>query len=270
MNTSELLEVAIASAMKAGQQLLDCYDTPLVVSAKESVRDLYSSADKLAEERAISVLRANNPAVSILAEESGFMGPNCGEDYWIVDALDGTVNYLQLVPFFSVSIAYMSKGEALVSAVYAPLVDDMYYAAKGMGAFKNQRKIMTPDRAPDTSLFATSFSGKNYDPENRRDEFIKFGEINDLTRGCLRTGSAALNLAYLAEGRFNGCWGKANKVWDISAGLLLAREAKAIVQEIEIPGSVDKLHYIAAAPQNFEFLNARLASLFNNSTNNAE
>jgi|UPI0004B26E0B myo-inositol-1(or 4)-monophosphatase len=270
MNTSELLEVAIAAAMKAGQQLLDCYDTPLVVSAKESVRDLYSSADKLAEERAISVLRGNNSKVSILAEESGFLGPNVGEDYWIVDALDGTVNYLQHVPFFSVSIAYMSKGETLVSAVYAPLVDDMYYAAKGMGAFKNQRKITTPDRAPEESLFATSFSGKSYDPVNRKNEFIKFGEINDLTRGCLRTGSAALNLAYLAEGRFNGCWGKANKVWDISAGLLLAREAKATVQEIVIPGSIDKLHYLAAAPQNFEFLKSRLMPLFNNSANDAE
>jgi fructose-1,6-bisphosphatase/inositol monophosphatase family enzyme len=77
-------------------------------------------------------------------------------------------------------------------------------------------------------------------------------------------------LAYLAEGRFNGCWGKANKVWDISAGLLLAREAKATVQEIVIPGSIDKLHYLAAAPQNFEFLKSRLMPLFNNSANDAE
>ena len=105
-----------------------------------------------------------------------------------------------------------------------------------------------------------SFSGKNYEPSGRQEEFLLFGRINDMSRGCLRTGSAALNLAYLAEGRFNGCWGKANKEWDISAGLLIAKLAGATVLTAECGLEQHLLHYLAAPPQNFIWLKQQAES----------
>jgi myo-inositol-1(or 4)-monophosphatase len=259
MKNTALLEVAIKAAMKAGRELRERYDDQLRTIAKESFRDIYSEADQAAEDCAIQVLRDHDPDIAILSEERGYSGAADAEDYWIVDALDGTVNYVHQVPFFSVSIAHVSKGKATAAAIYAPLVDDIYYAAVGKGAFKNQRRIQTPDKTPESSLFAASFSGKSFDPAHRHDEFITFGEINDVSRGCLRTGSAALNLAYLAEGRFNGCWGKAAKNWDIAAGLLIASEAGASIHTETVGEQKDRMNYIAAPGENFEFLKRHTA-----------
>lgn len=262
MKNTILLEVAIKAAMAAGRELLERYDDQLRTMTKESFRDIYSDADQAAEDCALQVLREHDPAIAILSEERGYSGADNAEDYWIVDALDGSVNYVHHVPFFSVSVAHISKGKATAAAIYAPLVDDIYYAALGQGAFKNQRRIHTPDKAPEDSLFAASFSGKSFDPANRQAEFITFGAINDSTRGCLRTGSAALNLAYLAEGRFNGCWGKANKTWDIAAGLLIASEAGAKIHTETVGSQQDRMNYIAAPGTNFDFLKPHTAKYF--------
>lgn len=262
MKNTVLLEVAIKAAMKAGRELLERYDGQLSTLSKESFRDIYSEADHAAEDCALQVLRQHDPAIAVLSEEKGYSGAAGADDFWIVDALDGSVNYVHHVPFFSVSVAYMSAGQPLAGAIYAPLFDDLYYAQQGGGAFKNQRAIRTPDKRPEDSLFAASFSGKSFDPARRDEEYAAFGEVNDHTRGCLRTGSAALNLAYLAEGRLNGCWGKAAKSWDIAAGLLIAREAGASVYAQPPSSERDRLNYIAAPAHNFDYLQTRVARCF--------
>ena len=262
MKQTRLLEVAIKAAMKAGTELQTRYDEQLRTTAKESFRDIYSEADQAAEEQALAVLQAHDAGITILSEERGYTGAADAEDYWVVDALDGTVNYVHHIPFFSVSVAFVSKGKAVASAIYAPLVDDIYYASLGHGAFKNQRKLHSSDKHPEDSLFAASFSGKSFEPARRHEEFLAFGEVNDATRGCLRTGSAALNLAYLAEGRFNGCWGKANKSWDIMAGLLIASEAGAKTLTLPVASDPQRLHYIAAPEANFTFLQSRVSRCF--------
>lgn len=262
MKNTILLEVAIKAAMKAGRELLNRYDDQLRIKTKESFRDIFSEADQAAEDCALQVLKDHDPSIPILSEERGYSGAIDAQDYWIVDALDGSVNFVHHVPFFSVSIAYVSQGRAVASAIYAPLVDDIYYATHDCGAFKNQQAIHTLDKQPEDSLFAASFSGKSFDPARRNDEFTVFGEINDITRGCLRTGSAALNLAYLAEGRFNGCWGKANKSWDIAAGLLIACEAGATIATLPAVGDQGRQHFIAAPVTNFEFLQSRVNRCF--------
>ena len=261
MSNEKLLEVAIAGAMRAGKSLLDNYRQTVPITTKESMRDLTTTVDFAAEQEVFKILKKYDNAIPILSEEHGFQGNYSSLGYWVVDALDGTVNYLNQVPFFSVSISFIKNGAPLVGVVYAPLVDDIYYGAEGVGAFKNQNKMQVNDYSPKESLFSASFSGKNYEPLGRQEEFLLFGRVNDQSRGCLRTGSAALNLAYLAEGRFNGCWGKANKKWDISAGLLLAKLAGANVHTVGCDPEQHLYHYLAAPPQNFIWLKQQIGSI---------
>lgn len=225
MKKKLLLEYAIKASVAAGKILLDNYDEKLKISNKESPRDIVTEIDKLAENEIVSILREYDENISIITEEQGRIIDKSKDRYWLIDALDGTVNYVNHIPFFCVSIAYIENEIITAAAIYVPMFDDIYFGARGIGAFKNHEAMQISDSSLSDSLFAVSFSGKNHDPENRKNEFMLLAQINDESRGCLRTGSVALNLAFLAEGRLNGCWGKANKYWDIAAGLLLAELA---------------------------------------------
>jgi myo-inositol-1(or 4)-monophosphatase len=258
----KLMEVCISSALAAGDVLTSQYGDPTRNQIKESCRDVATNVDVDAEESAFMVIRKFDSQASILSEEHGFLGNENDREFWIVDALDGTVNYLQQIPLFCVSIASFVAGEVVAGCVYAPMTEELYYGAKGLGAFKNKSKLSVQNARSDSSLFAVAFSGKNFDPTRRVAEFEAFMRVNDSSRGCLRTGSAALNLAFLAENRFNGCWGKANKVWDVAAGLLLAEESGAIVQRMSSPDNPELLSYIAAPEGNFEFLKNYTSNIF--------
>lgn len=231
MQDNSFIEVAVKAAAAAGAVLADYYnDSTIMVSKKESARDIVAQADTAAEKVIVEILQSHDSSIAIISEESGQIGGKSQDKFWLVDPLDGTVNYVNRIPFFAVSIAYIERGVLSVGAIYAPIVDDIYYGSRLIGAYKNHQKIRVADSQYGDGLFAASFSGKNYEPAKRKDEFALFAEVNDSSRGCLRTGSAALNLAYLAEGRFNGCFGKANKYWDIASGLLLAELAGAKVE----------------------------------------
>jgi len=261
MNIEKSLEVAIKAAMSAGKILNENYKETIQTNTKESNRDVVTEIDKIAESNALDILKSFDSKISIISEEHGDIGGST-DLCWVVDALDGTVNYLHQVPFFCVSIALIQKNNPVIGVIYSPLFDEIYYGAENIGVFKNQKKINVHDKQPTDSLFTVSFSGKNYDPQRRNEEFIMFAEINDSTRGCLRTGSAALNLAYLAEGKFGGCWGKANKLWDISAGLVIAKLAGAHIFTQEVDVKKHLANYIAAPQQNFEFLKNKATKIF--------
>ena len=241
MNRTQLMEAAIAAAVPAGNLLMHHYNDRLDVAHKESLRDVVTQVDKLAENQIIRILSGFDDSLAIVTEEQGQVhGGKDVESYWIIDALDGTVNFVNHVPFFCVSIAFVESGSPVVGVIYNPMVNDLYYGAKGVGAFKNQTKLAVKDNPPNECLFSAAFSGKSFEPARRRDEFLLFGEINDHSRGVLRSGSAAMNLAYLAEGKLGGCWGKANKFWDIGAGLVLADLGGAKVQFKEVDKEKDR------------------------------
>ena len=254
MRNEAYIEIAIGAVMKAGKELLARRDDPLDVKVKESFRDIVSNADQAAEASAIDFIRQRSKDIPVLTEETGFIPGAHSSLCWIVDALDGTVNYVHGVPFFCSSVALVEDGRTIAAAIYAPLFDELYFAGEGDGAYKNERRLKVIDRAPEDSLFAASFSGRNHSPETRAEEFLEFAAVNDTTRGCLRTGSAALNLAYLAEGRFNGCWGRANKVWDISAGLLIAKEAGNVQKLLPADNKLRTVSFISGTGQAFGFL----------------
>lgn len=263
MSNDVLVEYAIKASVAAGKILLANYNEQLQVSKKESARDVATEIDKLAENEIISILKSCDPDISIITEEQGKVVDKSVSRYWLIDALDGTVNYINHIPFFCVSVAYIENDVITAAAIYVPMFDDIYFGARGIGAFKNHEAMRTKDVPLSNALFSASFSGKNHDPANRENEFKLFAQINDESRGCLRTGSAALNLAFLAEGRLNGCWGKANKYWDIAAGLLLAELSGNEVRVAAINKEKNIYSYVACGPALFETLYSRVKAVIN-------
>jgi len=259
MNRKKMLTIAMSAAVAAGNILNDHSNDFLKASSKESFRDIVTEVDKYAENEIIKILKMHDSSIPFLSEESRFIEGINEKDYqWIVDALDGTVNYVNHIPFYAVSIALMEKGRPVVGVIYNPMLGDLYYGAEGIGVYKNHAKIKIRDGKEEETLFAVAFSGKNYDPLKRSKEFLMFGKVNDSTRGCLRTGSAAMNLAYLTEGKFGGCWGKANKIWDVAAGILLAKLAGAVVEYKTINKEKNLISYIAVVPSALKFLKGKV------------
>ena len=252
MNFASLMEVAIKAAVDSGTVLIEHYGKVKTQKTKESLRDVVTEVDQMSESAVLTVLNEKTPSFGVLTEEKGFLGPE-STDYWVVDALDGTINYIHQIPLFCVSIAFVKNGVPVVSAIYNPLAEDLYYGADGVGAFKNQSRLSVSEISISEAVMAGAFSGKARSPMNRPNEFQIFGKINDLSQGCLRTGSAGMNLAYVAEGKFGGCWGTANKVWDVAAGLHLADLAGAQIYQKSMEDGLLK-SYVAAAPKCFEVL----------------
>ena len=250
------LELAIQAAVSSGKILLSHYGKFVNVKTKESLRDVITRIDLLSEENVIQCIQKQDPSAMILSEEKGQTGKT-SDCYWVVDALDGTVNYVNQVPLFCVSIAYVENHKPVAGAVYNPLSQDLYYGSIESGVYKNQQRITVKNKPYQDILMGVAFSGRSYNPPERGKEFHYFGKLNDQSRGCLRTGSAAMNLCYVAEGKFGACWGKANKYWDIAAGLLFAQLAGATVSFTE-PDQNYLVHYLASVPDAWKFLSREL------------
>ena len=262
MSKVEYLETALKAAVSAGNLIEERHKDILNVSRKESLRDIVTHVDKLAENQIIDILKDYDKNIPILTEESGLVQGKTEKTYWIVDALDGTVNYVNHIPFYAVSIALFDKNKITVGVIFNPYSNELYYGSDGLGAFKNQKPLKIIDRVPEECLFSMAFSGKNYEATKRVDEFLLFGKINDSSRGCLRTGSAAMNLAYLAEGKFGGCLGKANKIWDVAAGLLLAKLAGSNVQFKEVDKEKNLVNYIATIPKAWNLISSNIRGIY--------
>jgi myo-inositol-1(or 4)-monophosphatase len=213
-------------AHQAGDVLCNAFGQHLHVDHKGLI-DLVSEADRLSEQLLLGYIRQHFPADTIVSEESGELAGDT-DRLWYIDPLDGTVNYVHGIPIFSVSIAYAEGGELILGVVYDPSRSEMFSAEHGKGAFLNDQTIH-PSSATDLdhALLVTGFP---YDirtnPNNNLDNYAHFA-LN--SQGVRRLGSAALDLCYVACGRFDGFWELELKAWDIAAGALVAQEAGAIV-----------------------------------------
>ena len=217
------VNVAVKAARAAGNIILRNLNRVEGLNIEEKSRhDYVSEVDKLAEAEIIKELRRAYPDHGFLAEESGQKGRT--EKVWIIDPLDGTHNYLRGFPHFCVSIGFRDHGDLVYGVVYDPLRDEMFTASKGDGAFLNDRRMrVTKRESLAGALLATGF------PYRQRRHL---GAQLDMTRALLgeaedirRTGSAALDLAYVAAGRLDGYFETGLNPWDMAAGVLLVREA---------------------------------------------
>jgi myo-inositol-1(or 4)-monophosphatase len=215
-------------ARQAGQILHAGYQQEHQIHYK-GVIDLVTEIDRQSENYLLGEIRKDFPNHHILAEESG--GTGGGEHQWYIDPLDGTVNYAHNIPFFSVSIAYASNGTTSLAAVYDPMRDDMFTAERGKGAYLNRRRLQVSGAvALAKSLLATGFPYDAWDSKfDNFDNFVKFAK---LSQGVRRLGSAALDLCYVAAGRFDGFWELALNPWDVAAGGLICQEAGARVTNV--------------------------------------
>jgi len=216
-------------ARQAGQILRAGYQQEHQVDYK-GVIDLVTEIDRKSEDYLLGEIRKDFPDHNILAEESG--GTRGDGQQWYIDPLDGTVNYAHNIPIFAVSIAYASNGTLSLGAVYDPLRDEMYTAEQGAGAYLNGRPLRVSSASDlQKSLLVTGFPYDIQNPKvNNLNNFVYFSKR---TQGVRRFGSAALDLCYVAAGRFDGFWEMALKPWDVAAGGLICEEAGARVTNVQ-------------------------------------
>lgn len=226
-------------ARQAGQILSQGYEKENQVSYK-GVIDLVTEIDRASEEFLLGEVSRLFPSHNVLAEESGLTTNGSTEHLWYIDPLDGTVNYAHGIPLFCVSIAYARQGQVVLAAIYDPLRDELFTAERGKGSYLNgSRRLQASSQAEmQKSLLVTGFP---YDAWNtERDNFANFVRFSKMSQGVRRLGSAALDLCYVAAGRFDGYWEISLKPWDLAAGALIAEEAGAKVTNVA--GGSDYLH----------------------------
>jgi len=222
-----LLNFAIQTARDAGSILADRMGRALQVSNKGDI-DLVTEADLASEKLIIDRIKSHYPRHAILAEESGaiegFQTVSGQSDWrWIIDPLDGTTNYAHGYPCFCVSIALERAGSIEVGVVYDPTRDEVFAAERGQGATLNDRRIRVSDVEDlNAAMLCTGFP---YNVRERLNFARDFANFTMEAQAVRRDGSAALDLAYLACGRFDGFWEDGLNAWDIAAGMLLIKEA---------------------------------------------
>ncbi|MBW6506026.1 MAG: inositol monophosphatase [Rhodobacteraceae bacterium] len=229
MHGSANLNLMIKAARKAGRALVKDFREVenLQVSAK-GPGDFVTKADREAERLIKEELRGARPAYGWLGEETG---EEAGEDptrRWIVDPLDGTTNFLHGLPHWAVSIALEHKGEIVAGVVFDAAKDELFYAEKGLGTFMNETRLrVSGRRTMIEAIFATGvpFGGRPTLPATLQD----LARLMPVCAGVRRWGAAALDLAYVAAGRYDGYWERGINAWDIAAGLILVKEAGGFV-----------------------------------------
>ncbi len=224
---SPLCMVAIEAARAAGGLLREGFGTSFKISSKKERHDLVTEFDIRSENTIISLIKGHYPDHTFLAEESGASGTtdSSGSSVrWVIDPLDGTVNFAHGVPVFAVSIAAEVDGELACGIIYHPLLDELFVAEKGRGAWLNGKQIsVSATPSLDESFLVTGFPYTvTSNPSDCIDTFYRFLKLGLPIR---RLGSAALDLAYVASGRFDGFWEVELSPWDVAAGVLLVEEA---------------------------------------------
>ena len=232
MQGSANLNLMMKAARKAGRSLSkDFREVENLQVSMKGAGDFVSKADIAAEEILREELRTARPTYGWLAEEST---EEEGEDptrRWIVDPLDGTTNFLHGLPHWAVSIALEHKGQIVAGVIYDPTKDEMFFAEKGQGAWMNDSRLRVSGRSRMIeALFATGlpFGGRADLPETLQE----LARVLPTCAGVRRRGAAALDLAYVAAGRYDGYWERRLNAWDIAAGLLIVREAGGLIEPI--------------------------------------
>lgn len=191
---------------------------------KTNTGNLVTKADQASEKLIINAIRKKYPNHHIIAEESGMLGKAESDFEWLIDPLDGTTNYAHRLPLWSVSIALSYKKKIIVGVVYQPSINELYYAAKKKGAFCNNKKIRVSKISQlqkGLTVTGIPYSTK----EKARDNFLNFYKFSMKSQAVRRLGSAAIDLCYLATGRFDGYWERDLNGWDVAAGSLIVTEA---------------------------------------------
>ena len=228
------ITVMVQAAHKAARHLVR--DFGEVENLQVSIKgpgDFVSAADRRAEQILRQELGRARPSFGFLLEESGSFAGSDADYRWIVDPLDGTTNFLHAVPHFAISIALERQGELVAGVIYDPIKDELFAAEKGAGAYVNDRRLRVSRRSDLlTCLIATGIPVLDW-PGRAKGFARQLDRVADEVAGIRRLGTASLDLAYVAAGRFDGFWEYDLKAWDMAAGIVLVREAGGLVGHLE-------------------------------------
>ena len=224
------INIAVKAARRAGRIINQAADNLDVLTVRQkSLNDLVSEVDRASEAAIIQIIHAAYPDHAILAEESGASGAS--EYVWIIDPLDGTTNYLHGFPQYCVSIGVAHRGVLTHGVIFDPTRNDLYTASRGRGAFLNDRRMRVSSRTKlIDALLGTGFPFRMFD---HMDAYIAIlRELMGKTAGIRRPGAAALDLAAVAAGRYDGFWEIGLSPWDMAAGVLMIQEAGGLVGDL--------------------------------------
>ena len=217
ISISANLNIMIKAVEKASKSIIrDFGEIEKLQVSKKGPRDFVTKTDKHVEKILIEELSKTKKNYSFLTEETGFIKNKDKENIWIIDPIDGTTNFLHGIPHFAISIAFKSKDELLSGLIFDPIKDEMFFAEKDKGAFLNNQRLRVSNKnLTNDCLFSSNNEG------------VKFSNLN---MRC--SGSAALDLAYVASGRLDGYFQNKINIWDVAAGTLMINEAGGIVNDI--------------------------------------
>jgi myo-inositol-1(or 4)-monophosphatase len=227
-----MLNIALRAARAAGEKIVRASDRMDLVKVDEKgTNDFVTDVDRNAEQEIISIIRKAYPEHGFLGEESGSTKPD-SETVWIIDPLDGTTNFIRGIPHYAVSIGCMHKGKLEHAVVYNPVTREEFTASRGYGAQLNGRRLRVTSRTTlDGALIGTGIPFRHHSEAMLANYLKTLGELASKTAGIRRPGSAALDLAYVAAGRYDAFWETGLKPWDMAAGALLITEAGGLVSD---------------------------------------
>lgn len=234
-----MLNIAVRAARAAGRIITRAsLDLGTVKVMRKNRNDFVTEVDRAAEDAIVGTLLGAYPEHAILAEESGHtpgrqaQDPNQADHIWVIDPLDGTTNFIHGLPQYCVSIALMQRGVVTQAVIYDPNRDEMFTASKGRGAFLNDRRIrVSPRDKLDEALIGTGFPFRRLDSLDRY--VAMFKAVSEKAAGLRRPGAAALDLAYVASGRYDAFFEIGLMPWDVAAGSLLVTEAGGLIGDLE-------------------------------------
>ena len=227
---SPLLAAMIEAARAAGEGLKRDFAhlSSLHIETKAGLDDMFTAADLRAEEIVRAHLTAIDPSFGFLGEEGGLVEGTDASNVWIVDPLDGTTNFLCGLPLFAVNVGLVRDGEPVAGVTHVPMMEETFWAEQGSGAFLNGEPIRVSKR--EGMIHAVLGVGIPFASKPRHEQF--YAEMERLTRrisGIRRLGAGALDMAYVACGRFDAYWEQSVSAWDIAAGVVIVREAGGLV-----------------------------------------
>ncbi|MDR3087989.1 MAG: inositol monophosphatase [Azoarcus sp.] len=254
-NLDPAVNIAVKAARRAASIINQAANQLELLNVETKAQnDFVTEVDRAAEDAIISILREACPEHGILAEESGRSGPEDGRDaeyVWIIDPLDGTTNFIHGFPQYAVSIALTRKGVPEHGVIFDPTTNELFTASRGRGAYMNDRRIRVSRRQRlSDALLGTGFPFREF---GHIDAYLAtFRELTQKSAGIRRPGAAALDLAYVANGRLDGFWEMGLAPWDMAAGALLIQEAGGFVADFDGEGDFLKTgNIVAGTPKVF-------------------
>ncbi|MGH1403147.1 MAG: inositol monophosphatase family protein [Alphaproteobacteria bacterium] len=230
---SPVMTIMMRAAEKAARSLIrDFNEVEHLQVSQKGPGDFVSAADRRAEELIFEELKKARPDYSFLMEETGAVQGSDSEYRWIIDPLDGTTNFLHGIPHWAISIGLEHKGEIIAGLIHDPVKDEIFHAEKGKGAFMRRRRLRVSGR--NDLMMATIATGAPRRSQAKREQFIaEYNAMQTMAPGLRRFGAAALDLAYVAAGRYEGFWERDLKAWDVAAGIIIVKESGGFVSDLD-------------------------------------